>query len=618
MEKQRSVSFTNVKVTDGFWNYRQRLNATTTMYAVYKRFDETGRFEAFRGYWRQGMPKPYHGLGDVEKWIESVAYLRALGECAELEEICDRTIDMIERMQMRDGYYNSWIQMSKPMERWTNRDYHEMFAMGHLIEAGVAYYEATGKDKLLGCARRAADHVYTVFVEEKSAAFFTPGHAEIELALVRLYRCTGEKRYLELSKHFIDERGMHGEERIPPKYGRFTFSNGMTDQTHAPVREQDTAVGHAVRATYLYSGMADIAYEYEDEALLGACRKLFDSIRSRRMYITGGIGSTYISEAFTIDYDLPNLTAYTESCAAIGLMMFARRMQMIDIDSKYADVIERVMYNGFLSPTSLDGNAFFYENPLETLPRLRYKEPHHEVPTRMPIIQRVEVFSTSCCPPNITRTMASIGDYLYTYNEDTVFVHQFMDSESEFDIDGKTVKITQKTQYPARGSVKLTVEGADRIAVRIPAWCDKWSIKANGNKLSVTPEKGYVYIPAGDIELDFDMTPYAAEANPHVQDNAGRIAIMRGPVVYCLEAVDNGEDLRDLHIDLDKPIEAGDCAFCGLPTLRASGWRRDPEDFGERLYRRAGGSRIEQELNFVPYFAFANRGETEMIIWILP
>ena len=620
MKRQEQVQFTDVKVTDGFWQYRQKLNAETTIYAVHKRFDDTGRFDAYRGTWREGMPnKPYIWLtGDVEKWIESVSYLRRAGKCAELEELCDKVIDRIERNQLPDGYYNMWLQQAEPMKRWTNRDWHELYAIGHLIEAAVAYYEATGKDKLLKIACRAADHVYTVFVEEKSAAFFTPGHEEIELALVRLYRCTGEKKYLELSKHFIDERGMHGEEKIPANVGRFTTTNGRVDQTHAPVRQQNTAEGHAVRAVYLYSGMADIAYEYEDEELLSACQKIFDNMKNRRMYVTGGIGSTHINEAFTVDYDLPNLTAYTESCAAIGLMMFARRMQRIDIDAKYADVIEQIMYNGFLSSTALTGNAFFYENPLEINPRLINREKHSLKPTRMPITQRVEVFTTSCCPPNITRTMASIGDYLYTYNEDTVFVQQFMDSESEFDMNGKTVKITQRTKYPVEGAVKLTVEGTERVAVRIPAWCDKWSIRVNGKTENPVPEKGYIYLPSGEIELDFDMTPYAIETSPHVQDDSGRVAIKRGPVVYCLEGVDNGADLRDIHIDLSKPIESEDCSFCGLPTLKATGWRRDAKVFDNALYVRRGANKVEQELHFVPYFAFANRGETEMIIWILP
>ena len=619
MKKQQAVHFTKVKVTDGFWRMRQDMNAETTIYAVQKRFDDTGRFDAYRGTWREGMPnKPYIWLtGDVEKWIESVAYLRRAGKCAELEELCDKTIDLIEANQLPDGYYNMWLLQAERMKRWTNRDWHELYAIGHLIEAGVAYYEATGKDKLLKIACRAADHVYTVFVEEKSAAFFTPGHEEIELALVRLYRCTGEKKYLELSKHFIDERGMHGEEKIPPTQGHYTSCNARYEQAHLPVREQTTAEGHAVRAVYLYSGMADIAYEYEDEELLAACRKIFDNMKNRRMYVTGGIGSTHRCEGFTIDFDLPNLTAYTESCAAIGLMMFARRMQMIDTDAKYADVIEQVMYNGFLSSTSLGGNAFFYENPLEIDPKLTNREAFALKSTRMPITQRVEVFTTSCCPPNITRTMASIGDYLYNYNEDTVFVQQYIDSDSEFDMNGKTVKITQKTKYPVEGSVRITVEGADKVALRIPAWCDKWSVKLNGKAIDVVPERGYAYIPAGEIELELDMTPYAVEASPFVADDAGRVAIMRGPVVYCLEAVDNGENLRDIHVDLESPIETLDCSFCGLPTLMGSGWRRDSAGFEDALYLRKKQSRVTQELKFIPYYSFANRGETEMIIWIL-
>lgn len=624
MKRIENVSFGCVDVTGGFWKMRQTLNAEVTIHAVKRRFEDTGRFAAYQGHWREGMPhKPYFLLtGDVEKWMESAAYLLRKGYCPELEAICDAVIERIERNQFPDGYFNMWLMQINPSQRWTNRDWHELYAIGHLIEAAVAYYEATGKEKLLNCARRAADHVERVFVQEKSAAFFTPGHEEIELALVKLYRCTGEEKYLALSRHFINERGLHGEEKIPAGVGRFNDWNGRYDQTHAPVREQDTAEGHAVRGMYLYSGMADLAWEDGDESLFCACRRIFDNIANRRMYITGGIGSTYRCEGFTIDYDLPNLTAYTESCAAIGLMLFARRMQRLEADSRYADVIERIMYNGFLSSTSLGGDAFFYENPLEIDPRQTGKEKFALEPTRMPIMQRAAVFHTSCCPPNITRTMASVGDYLYTRDQDTLYVNQYMESRAEIPWQDDVLCVVQKTNYPVSGEVRIRTEGtgAKRIALRIPGWCHSWSLTADGKPVAYTMEKGYAILtlPAGELVLHFDMTPYAVEASPNVQDDAGRVAICRGPVVYCLEGVDNGKNLRDLHIDLAKPVEAGSTAFCGLPVLTASGWRRDEKSFGAALYRRWQEERVEQKLHFIPYFAFANRGETEMLIWILP
>ena len=621
MQKHTPISFRQVRISDGFWKDRQSLNANVTIHAVRERFEETGRFSAYEGHWREGKgEKPRLYLtGDIEKWIESVAYLVSAGNCEELLPLCDHIISCIEQNQYPDGYYNMWLMQTDPANRWTNRDWHELYAAGHLLEAAVAYYESTGKDTLLQCACRLADHIEQVFVKEQSAAFFTPGHPEIELALVKLYRCTGEKRYLALSKHFLDARGQHGEERIPADYGRFAMCNGYDDQTHAPVREQNTAEGHAVRAGYLYSGMADVAYECEDDALLAACRRIFDNIAQCRMYITGGVGSTAMSEAFTMDYDLPNPTAYTESCAAISLMMFARRMMLFGADSRYADVVERVLYNGFLSSTGLAGDSFFYENPLEIDPKLRKREPFALTPSRMPIMERVKVFYVSCCPPNITRLVASLGDYLYTCNEDTVFIHQYMDSTTEIMIGGAPAVITQHTDYPRSGTIRLSVigDGVKQVAVRIPGWCSNWSVSGAG---TYTVKDGYAYFnrPDGECTLCFDMTPFAVEASPHVQDNAGRIAIQRGPVVYCLEGVDNGNDLRDIHIDLSKPITEESCAFCGIPTLQASGWRRDPEPFENSLYRRISDARKEQDLRLIPYFSFANRGETEMIVWILP
>lgn len=624
MEKQNSINFKQVKLTGGFWKKRQELNADVTIYAVQKRFEDTGRFSAYEGHWRDGMGNEPRLMmtGDIEKWMEAVSYLIMAEKCEDLIPVCDKIISYIEQNQFPDGYYNMWLMQEVPTKRWTNRDWHELYAAGHLIEAAVAYYEATGKDSLLNCACRLADHIEKVFVIEKSAAFFTPGHPEIELALVRLYRCTGEKKYLELSKHFVDERGCHGEERIPADYGRFTVFNGRADQTYAPVREQATAEGHAVRAVYLYSGMADLAYEYEDESLLTACYRIFNNIAQRRMYITGGIGSIYSCEAFTVDYDLPNLTAYTESCASIGLMMFAKRMMLFGADSRYADVIERVLYNGFLSSTSLDGKSFFYENPLEIDPKQTGRDSFADVPARMPAMQRAEVFSVSCCPPNIARFIASMGDYLYTCDENTLYVHQYMDSETTTTVGNAPAVIVQHTDYPCDGLVRLKVmgEGIEKVAVRIPGWCFQWSAAVKGKSIAYTLQNGYAYFdcPEDELILKFDMTPFAVEASPHVQDNSGRIAIQRGPVIYCLEGIDNGIDLRDVHIELNQPITVEYSDFCGIPLLHAAGWRRDSALYENVLYSRAKDVRKSQQLTFIPYYAFANRGVSEMIVWILP
>lgn len=618
--KYQSIPYDKVDLTGGFWAGRQELNAHTTLWAVRERFAETGRFDAFRFDWREGMPnKPYlYWVGDVEKWMEAAAYVLKREKDPRLEEIIDRLAERIERQQGESGYYHVTFSALAPAERWTNRNAHELYAAGHLMEAGVAYYEATGKDRLLRCACRFADEIERVFVKDGEAAFVTPGHEEIELALVKLYRCTGEKRYLELSRFFIDQRGNNQKDRPVQEWW-----NSRYEQAHAPVREQDTAEGHAVRAVYLYSGMADLAFEYGDSALKEACRRLFRSIAQRRMYVTGGIGSCARDEGFTIDYDLPNLTAYSETCAGIGLMLFASRMLQLEADSLYADVAERVLYNAFLSSTSLDGTAFFYENPLELDPRLVHREVFAKEPTRMPSTRRMKVFSTSCCPPNITRFVASVSGMLYTIRQDAevLYVHHFMDSRAQVEVGGQRMTVVQSTAYPQEGTVTLSVENplVKRMAVRIPGWCQEWMVEYGGQTLSLTPEKGYVYFDCpreGEpVTIRFSMKPQLMEAHPAVRDAGGRVALQRGPLVYCLEGVDNGENLRDIQLDLSSPITEEFDPQLGAFVLGASGWRKDPEDY-QGLYRPAGLPRIRQDLRFIPYYAFANREECEMIVWV--
>lgn len=620
--KNHSIPYENVEITDGFWAKRQELNAHTTLYAVKDRFEETGRFDAFRFDWREGMPNMPGRLwvGDVEKWIESVAYILRKEKNPALEEIVDRIAEQIERQQGQTGYYHIPISLYSPSKRWTKRIDHELYTAGHLMEAAVAYYETTGKDRLLRCACRFADAIEQVFVKEQSAAFVTPGHEEIELALVKLYRCTGEKRYLELSRFFVDQRG-NNEKDLECYKDRPV--NARYDQSHAPVREQDTAEGHAVRAVYLYCGMADLAYEYGDESLFAACRRLFHNIAEKRMYITGGIGCCARDEGFTIDYDLPNLAAYSETCAGIGLIRFATRMLNLDADSLYSDVAERVLYNAFLSSTSLDGAAFYYENPMEIDPRLVGREVFAKDPTHMPPPTRQKIFFTSCCPPNITRTVASLGGLLYSYSEDglVLYVHHYMANRAKLEIGGKTMTVVLKTDYPLDGTISISVKNpmTERIAVRIPGWCSNWSIELDGTTLTASPERGYVYLPcpreSQTLTLKFQMVPQWIEANPAVQDDSGRIALQCGPMIYCLEGVDNGEKLRDLRVDAQSPIEKSFDSELKIPVLLVSGSRRNPKEF-KSLYAPATFERQPQILRFIPYYAIANRGETEMIVWV--
>lgn len=607
MKSYRKVSYSNVNINMGFWQKRQQLNRDVTSRAVLDRFMETGRFEAFKCDWREGMPNKPHIFwdSDVAKWMESIAYLIQKQPMPEMECVVEETIDQIEINQDKYGYVNSYFTSVEPNKRWFHRWAHELYCAGHLMEAAVAWKEATGRDRFLKIMCRYADYIYRVFVEENSAHFATPGHEEIELALVRLYHATGEKKYLELSRHFIDLRGDNDKDGLgAPSYTRHA------DQSHLPAREQSTAEGHSVRACYFYSAMADIAREYGDEALKTACEKIFDNLSLRRMYITAGIGSTHNSEAFTIDYDLPNETAYTETCASIALAYFAWRMLMLTPEVRYADVIERVIYNGFLSSTSLSGDKFFYSNPMEIDASRRYAHPSSEKGDWLPITERVKVFGCSCCPPNITRFVASIGDYMFTENDECVYLHQFMGAEA--DVSG--ARITVKTQYPADGVIAIHAENLSgrTLNVRIPGWCEHFEMN-----VPYSLENGYAVLSGDVIDavLTLDMTPCLMEANPYVADTAGKAAVMRGPVVYCLEGVDNGGLLHDVRLNAETTFTEEMSELYGMPVLKAHGKRRvNPQT--EWLYRRYQPQLTEKTLTFIPYYAIANRGETDMRVWV--
>jgi len=465
----RTVDFAKTEITGGFWKKKQELVRRTTVKAVYDRFKDTGRFDAFKFDWKEGMPNKPHIFwdSDVAKWIEGVAYLTETKREPKLEGIVDGVVDLIEKNQDENGYFNIFFTVIAPERRFQTRNDHELYCAGHLMEAAVAYFKATGKRKFLDCMCRYADYIEKRFKIDRDTGFTTPGHEEIELALVRLYECTGEKRYYELAEFFINERGVKQE--------LFTdWAQSSYCQAHLPVREQTTAEGHAVRAVYLYCAMADIALRNNDAELRRACETIFDDIITKKMYITGGIGSSACGEAFTVPYDLSNLMAYTESCAALGLALFANRMLNIEADSKYSDTVERAIYNGFMSSVSLDGKSFFYENPLEIIPYLHTRDKSNvNRSMHWPKMQRSEVFSCSCCPPNIVRFIPSIANLMYGDDGETLYVHQFMQSRTEIERHGKSLIIEQKTAYPENGRVKITVSGGStRIAVRIPGWYD--------------------------------------------------------------------------------------------------------------------------------------------------
>ena len=599
----KTVNNKNIKITDGFWKVKQDMVRDVTLKSVYDRFKETHRFDALDCTWKEGDPDMPHVFwdSDIAKWIEGLAYSLNYSENKDLEKITDEAIEKICKNRDENGYFNSHFLVTG--QRFSDRTEHELYCAGHFMEAAAAYYEATGKKALLDAMCKYADYIEKCFVIEKSAKFITPGHPEIELALVKLYEITGEKRYLELSKFFVDN---HGNPDDQPMY---KGCNELYNQDDSPLRERNTADGHCVRAIYLFCAMADLAYLYNDKELFEAADRCFMNIVDKRMYITGATGSTCHGESFTIDYDLPNRDAYAETCASISLAFFGNRMIKLNPDGKYADAVERVMYNGALSGVSMDGKGFFYENPLEIDIDYNNVNKCTESGKRFPITQRKEVFDCSCCPPNVIRFIAGIGEYLYSYTEDTLFVNQYINSDAE--IEGMTV--SQTTDYPATEEIKINIKNSNKkyIALRIPAWCNSFEI----NK-AYTLKNGYAYMEISEndeILLILSMPVKFISANKKVHDCAGKVAVMRGPVVYCLEGVDNGKDLNSIRIDIKEKGEPAEREFL-VPNITIKGYK-EPES--DSLYFEASEDYIEAELKFIPYFAYENRGETDMLIWIL-
>ena len=600
-----NIEFSDVKITGGYWKARQDINRSVTLKAVYDRFNETGRFEALKCDLRDGDTNIPHIFwdSDVAKWIEGASYILHSEKNDQAVEIIENAIDLIIKNSDENGYFNSHFLVAEKENRFRLRECHELYCAGHLIEAAVAYYELTGKDRFLNAVKKYADYIERAFKIDNTAAFITPGHPEIELALVRLYKATGEKRYIELAKYFIDKRGNCDEPGIYTDWANEYYS-----QDEIPVRERKTAEGHCVRALYLMCAAADIAYIYKDNDLKTACERFFDSIVNKRMYITGGVGSSNMGESFTIDYDLPNRTAYAETCAAISLAMFAERMLKFGADSRYSDIIERTMYNGIMSGISLDGKSFFYENPLESDPDFNNINTSTKVKERFPITQRVEVFDCSCCPPNIMRFVASISGLIYGFDDNTVYINQYMNSEG--DVNG--IKISQKTDYPNNGKITVRCNSNKKqIAFRIPCWCKSFNIN---KKYSI--KNGYAYVDLDseeNIELELDMPVRIISANRRIHSDAGRIAVMRGPVVYCAEGIDNGADIKSIALPAESVFELAESEFL-LPILKTEAYRPFESD---SLYYEAVDDYEKIPLTLIPYYAFANRGESEMQVWLL-
>lgn len=569
---------------------------------------------------------------DVAKWLEGVAYALTLKPDAALEARADEVIDIIAKAQRPDGYLDTYFIIKEPEHRWQNlQECHELYCAGHLMEAAAAYYQATGKDTLLHVVKRLADHIIDRFGEGKERGI--PGHQEVEIGLMKLYRATGNTAYKEMARFFLEERGKNPNYFYEEKVRRGWQQWGMYNQepvdtcycqAHETVYEQKEAVGHAVRAAYMYTAMADLAGEDHDERLYKACRTLWDSIVQQKMYLTGGIGSTVEGEAFSIPYELPNDTAYAETCASIAMVFFARRMLEVEPLGEYADVMERALYNSVISGMGLDGTSYFYVNPLEAIPGVSgqlfgYR---HDLP------QRPGWYECACCPTNLVRLLTSLGVYAWSESADTIYSHLFLGQQVSL----KKAEITVESGYPWEGRVSYRVEPRSSepftLAIHLPAFISAESpntrIMVNGTTIDAAAyqRKGYLYLTrtwqTGDIvNICFDMPVRRVYANPKIRADAGCVALMRGPVVYCFEGADNGEDLQALRIPRDAKPEAfvwEDGLLAGNVCLRVDGWRLKENG---SLYSGEPPERERVRLTAIPYYAWANRGEHSMRVWML-
>ena len=580
------IDFSHVKINDNFWSPRLSKHVSATLPVCIDQIEnQTGRIRNFENA-AKGEGE-HSGIffddSDVYKALEGMAYSLINNPDPELEKKADEWIDKFAAAQQPDGYINTFYTLTGLDKRWTNMDKHEMYCAGHMIEAGVAYYQATGKRKLLDVCIRMTDHMMSQFGPGKR--HWVPGHEEIELALVKLYQTTQEQKYLDFAYWLLEERGHgHGTMGDEGKWDPVYY------QDIVPVRRLTDISGHAVRCMYLYCGMADVAALKNDTGYIAAIDRLWDDVVHRNMYITGGIGSSRDNEGFTEDYDLPNLDAYCETCASVGMVLWNQRMNQLTGDSKYIDILERSLYNGALAGISLGGDRFFYVNPLES------KGDHH----------RQEWYGCACCPSQLSRFLPSIGNYIYASSDDALWVNLYIGNTGQIRIGETDILLTQETDYPWDGSVKLTISTSQplekEIRLRIPNWCKTYDLSINGNRINVSEKKGYAVIKDWKsqdvIALDMDMPVEIVAADPHVKENFGKRAIQRGPLVYCMEEIDNPEYFDQIQLS---PSTTFQTAFVsdilnGIKTIKTNG--------------RA------QSATFIPYYAWDNRKAGKMRVWI--
>ena len=646
MSNTKILTLNQVKIKDSFWSYYMDLVKDVVVpyqwQALNDQIPDAEPSHAIKNLKiAAGVEKgEFYGMvfqdSDIAKWLEAVGYLLLIERDSELERIADGVIDLLDQAQAENGYLNTYYLLKEPGKQWTNLcECHELYCAGHLIEGAIAYFQATGKRNILDVVTKLADHIDDTFGYEPEKLQGYDGHQEIELALLKLYEVTEDEKYLKLAQYFLEIRGVQQEPHfyeieLAKRDGKthgwdWMHQNKAYSQAHQTIHEQKDAIGHAVRAVYMYTGMAHLAALTQDEKMHHTCKRLWKSIVSKQMYLTGAIGSQAHGEAFSFDYDLPNDTVYAETCASIGLIFFGQRMLQIEPHREYADVMERALYNTVLGGMSRDGKNFFYVNPLEVHPLACEKNENylHVKSTRQ------KWFGCACCPPNLARLIASLGQYLYTVKENIIYANMYMSGEATVTIKGAQVILKQNSNYPWEETIDLKVqidkETEFAIALRIPSWSHGFSIKINDEVYTAAEksENGYVMIErswknSDQITLNLSLPVLVMRSHPFVRQNVEKIALQRGPIVYCLEAADNGENLHQLELMIEKGFEiAKDSTFIE-DLFILQGWAKKVknQEWKDELYLPYEA--VESEIvpvKLIPYFSWANREIGEMQVW---
>ena len=614
------VPFTSVKVTDNFWGQRLKASREVTIPLAFNKCEETGRYENFVKAANPSDEYKVEGFSfddtDVYKTIEGASYLLQTYPDKKLEKYIDSVLVIVAGAQEPDGYLYTARTMNPEHphdwagpERWTKVEElsHEFYNLGHMVEGAVAHYQATGKRNFLDIAIKYADCVCKAIGNGPDQKKLVPGHQIAEMALVRLYLVTGDRKYLDQAKFFLDARG-------------YTNRKDVYSQAHKPVLKQDEAVGHAVRATYMYAGMADVAAITGNSSYIKAVDKIWYNIVSKKIYITGGIGARHAGEAFGDNYELPNFSAYNETCAAIGNVYVNYRLFLLHGDAKYFDVLERTLYNGLISGVSLDGGSFFYPNPLASTGGY----------------SRKPWFGCACCPSNISRFIPSLPGYVYAVKDDQVYVNLFMSNRGELKVNRKKVVLEQETSYPWNGDIRIRVAQGNlafTMNLRIPGWVRGevlpsdlyryadgqklgYMVTVNGEPVEGELQKGYLQIERrwkkGDVvEVHFDMQPRVVKANDKVTADHGRVAVERGPVVYCAEWPDNDFNVHNILLNQHPVFQVVDKPdmLCGIREITT--------DAQALSYDTAGKLAVKDvKLTLIPYYAWAHRDEGDMAVWL--